>query len=163
VHNGDRQHKRVAPPWIARVTHPLIALLALPLTALLWRVRRGRVAPGDALLLLALLLHLRCVLDTWNVVYYALPLLLAVAAWEALHSSRPPVLSLVGTLAVWVSFEELPGRLPMDGQAALYLAWAVPLAVVLAWRVYAAPTSVHAGAPSLAPVRPPADGVAVHA
>ena len=161
VRGGEREFKRFAPAWIERVTHPLIALLALPLTALLWRVRRGRVGPGDALLLLALLLHLRCLLDTWNVVYYAAPLLLAVAAWEALYARRAPVFSLLGALAVWISFEELPGRRTLDAQAAVYLAWAIPAAVLLAVRIYGPRTSVQPSAVALSPFGSPVDAPAV--
>ena len=92
----------------------------------------------DALLLLALLLHLRCLLDTWNFVYYAVPFLLALVAWEGLARRRPPVLSLLATVAIWAVFQELPPRGVMpDAQAAAYLVWAVPAAVGIALRLFA--------------------------
>ena len=59
-----------------------------------------RFGGEQLLLLLALLLLLRCVLDPWNVVYYELPFLLALLCWEALcRPERPPVLALAASLA----------------------------------------------------------------
>ena len=43
--------------------------------------------------LLALVLLLRCLLDTWDIGYYMLPCLIAMLAWDALGKSlrRPPL------------------------------------------------------------------------
>src|SRR3712207_3347232 len=118
---------RVAPKGLGSAPKLLIAGLGLPLALLLWRVRRGRVEPADALLLLVLLLHLRCLLDTWNITYYALPCLLALAVWEGLYRRRPPIAALLGTVAVWTTFEELRMTLSPDVASAAYLAWAVQI------------------------------------
>ena len=75
---------RTAPAWLSPIPHPLIVLLALPLSLLAARRK------ADPLALLALLLLLRCVLDPWNNVYYVLPCVLALAAWEPLRYGRPP-------------------------------------------------------------------------
>ena len=106
------------------------------MTALAWgRGRRGR---SDALLLLALLLLLRCVLDTWDTVYYMIPFMLALLTWESLgERRRPAVLALSCTVLGWVSFEWLPEHVSADAQAAFFLAWTVPLIVGLALRLYA--------------------------
>ncbi len=128
---------RTAPAWVGVISHPLIVAVSLPLTALAWfRGRRGR---SDALLLLALLLLLRCVLDTWDTVYYPIPFVLALLAWECLGESRrrPAVLALSSTVLAWVSFVWLPGHVSADVQAAFFLAWTVPLGVGLALRLYA--------------------------
>ncbi len=63
-----------------------------PLTALYAWLRRGayRRRPHDALLLLALVLVLRCVLDPWNISYYSLPCLFAIVSWEALSAQAAP-------------------------------------------------------------------------
>ena len=85
---------RAAPAWIGPLTHPFIALLVVPLS-LLWRRRHGDAGGSvDVLLLLALLFLCRCVLDPANNVYYHLPFVIALLAWEALaargrRSSRP--------------------------------------------------------------------------
>ncbi|MEA2181532.1 MAG: hypothetical protein QOF69_717 [Solirubrobacteraceae bacterium] len=126
---------RLAPGWMSGLTHPLIALLVVPLS-LLWLRLRGaapRVAGEQLLALLALLLLLRCVLDPWNVVYYELPLLLALLSWEALcRPDRPPILTLATTAIVWVTFERAPAWLSPDMQCALFLAWSLPLVAWLA-------------------------------
>ena len=84
--------------------HPLVAL------CLSAAVAAGRPAPArlrpwrDSLLLLALLLLLRCLLDPWNVVYYELPFLLALLTLGgALPTERPPVLALTATAVAWVT------------------------------------------------------------
>jgi Glycosyltransferase family 87 len=126
---------RAAPSWISGVSHPLIILLAVPLTAL-WLARRSD-RPWEPLALLTLLFLLRCVLDPWNNVYYSLPFLFALLVWETLGRREAPLLSLAATVMVWVSFQELPGRVGPDAQSALYLAWTVPFAASIALWLYA--------------------------
>jgi hypothetical protein len=126
---------RVPPGWLSPLTHPLIALLMLPVSLLWLRVRGAapRADPEQLLLGLALLLLLRCVLDPWNVVYYELPFLLALLAWEALcRPDRPPVLALAATAAAWATLVEAPDRLSPDMQCALFLTWSLPLVAWLA-------------------------------
>jgi hypothetical protein len=133
------------PAWLAPLTHPLIVLLAAPLTGAWLLRRRATGAPAhDALLLLALLLLLRCVLDPWNNAYYAVPLVLALASWEALAGRGLPVLALATTALTWLSFEQLPALTGRDGLAAFYLAWTIPLAGVLAHRLWAVPATAQA-------------------
>ena len=140
----------VTPDWLIPVAKPLIVALTLPLS-LLWL--RTRTARADALGLLALLLLLRCALDPWNIIYYHLPLVIALLAWEVVSGRRIPILTLLTTMAVWVSFETYSapfGLLPWMG----YLAWAVPLAVHLARRLYRRPATAPrlvVGAPAGAP------------
>lgn len=136
---------RQAAPWAGRVSHPLILLVGAAIGAALWlrpqprvprRLRllgpRRPLTARTALLALALLLLLRCALDTWDTAYYALPFLLALLAYDALgHAGAPPLLALVATALVWISFEWLPGRVSPDAEAALFLAWTLPLALVL--------------------------------
>jgi hypothetical protein len=137
---------RTAPAWVGGLTHPLILALAVPLSLpVLWRHRGGGDGPadvgvgrreGDALLLLALLLLVRCALDTWDVIYYLLPFVLALLAWETAAPRRPAVLALCSTVAVWACCRWLPGIASADAQAALFVAWTLPLAVWLAKRLY---------------------------
>jgi hypothetical protein len=136
---------RTAPSWVGAVSHPLVVAVELPLSALLaWRhshsvpQRNGRT--GDALLLLALLMLLRCLLDIWDVVYYMLPFLLALTAWEGLRGRGLPAFSLSAATLAWISFEWLPGHASPDVQSA-FLAWTLPLLALLAARLYAPGTS----------------------
>lgn len=138
---------RTPPGWLSPLTHPLIALVAIPASLAWSRTRRPRGA--DVLLLLAILFAARCVLDPWNTVYYALPLLLTLTAWEVLRwPGRPPVVALSVTAATWATFEWAPRTLTPDGQALIYLAWFGPFLaglVALAWPL--APAARAAPAP----------------
>jgi hypothetical protein len=126
---------RTAPGWVGVISHPLIVAVSLPLTALAWI--RGRRGSSDALLLLALLLLLRCMLDTWDTVYYPIPFVLAMLTWESLgEHSRPAVLALSSTVLAWISFVWLPNHVSADAQAAFFLAWAVPLTAALSIWLY---------------------------
>ena len=131
---------RVPPAWLSPISHPLIAFLVIPLS-LLWARVRGAAprAGGEQLLaLLALLLLLRCVLDPWNTIYYELPFLLALLAWEALQRpDRPPVVTLAATVLTWITFQEMPTWLSADLQCAFFLAWSLPLCAWLAREVFA--------------------------
>ncbi len=126
---------RVPPQWLSPLTHPLIAFLVVPVS-LLWARLRGaapRLRGEQLLLLLALLFGLRCVLDPWNSVYYALPCILALLAWETLcRTDRPPILALALSALTWVTFEMAPDWMSPDMQSIFYLAWSLPL---LAWLV----------------------------
>jgi hypothetical protein len=127
---------RTAPGWIGSISHPLIVALSLPLV-LLFRWRRGSGSGRDVLGLLALLLLLRCTLDTWDTSYYPLPFLLALLTWEVLGPRGLPLLTLTSTLLAWVDFRWLPAHATADAQAALFLLWTTPLLIVLALRLYA--------------------------
>jgi hypothetical protein len=127
---------RIAPAWTGTVSHPLILAVGVAMTAALW-LRRRRLTEGEALLALALLLLMRCMLDTWDVVYYPLPFLVALLAWEVRAGPmRPPVLALAGTALVWVNFHWMQLHASADAEAAVFLAWALPFAAWLAIRVY---------------------------
>ena len=133
---------RAAPEWLMALTHPLIVALVVPLSLGWARVHRAAPRPGgeQLLLLLALLLLLRCVLDPWNAVYYELPFLLALLCWEALcRPGRPPVLALGASLANWLTFEVAPGSLSPDMQCVFYLAWSLPLVAWLGREAFASP------------------------
>jgi hypothetical protein len=131
---------RVPPEWLSALTHPFIAFLVVPFSLAWARVHRAaaagrgaRVEREHVLLLLALLLLLRCVLDPWNVVYYELPFVLALLSWETLcRPERLPVAALAASAAVWFSFEYAPRLLSPDMQSVAFLAWSLPLAAWMA-------------------------------
>jgi hypothetical protein len=130
---------RVGPAWASVVSHPLILAVGLAFAGALWlRSRRGALPEQQALLALAFVLLVRCLLDTWDESYYLLPFILALLAWEiSLDIRRPPVLALASSALVWISFQWLPGHVSADAQAASFLAWTVPLAAVLGVWLYA--------------------------
>lgn len=154
---------RTAPGWVDIVSHPLVIAAGAALALCVWLRRRdpaGRVVriaraagarardrdaipEADALLLLAVVLLARCLLDTWDNIYYPLPFVLALLAWEALHCRRPPVLALSSAALVWAGCEWLPSVASADVQAAFFLAWTLPLAFTLSLALYRrAPVSV---------------------
>jgi hypothetical protein len=132
---------RTGPGWLAGFGHTLPVLVMPPLT--LVYVACTRRDPGrrrrDALLLLALLLMLRCALDPWDTVYYPLPFLTALLAWEATDTIRPPFIALVGTLLTWFVFQ---GSIDVfayrrDLFAVLFIAVTVPALCLVGRRLWA--------------------------
>jgi hypothetical protein len=135
---------RTAPSWVHLVSHPLIPVAGILVAGALWLGRR-RLDLRQALLALALVLLLRCLLDTWDTVYYPLPFVLALLSWEVTgQSEHPPVLALTASVLVWLSFQWLPGHVSPDWQAALFLAWSLPLAGALSLRLFAHEPGPHA-------------------
>jgi hypothetical protein len=119
-----------APPaLIADHARTLVVLLAIPLALPVAR-RRTRTV-DDALALLALLFLLRCVLDPSNHVYYQVPFVLGLAAWEA-RVRGIPVLSLVSLAGFWLIFHTVSGTGSLTAQYLAYMALVVPLVGYLA-------------------------------
>lgn len=153
---------RVGPAWASPLSHPLIIAVGAALAAALWlRSRRserrgaGPLALRDALCALALVMLLRCVLDTWDSSYYMLPFLLALLALESsAQRPGPPLLALLCSALAWWSFEWLPAHVSADAQAALFLAWTLPLAGWLAWRLF---SPGHSRGAATGTLRPPED------
>jgi hypothetical protein len=153
---------RTAPSWVGPISHPLVLLAGITPPAAIWWQRRERAAgalmkslrsaqplpTADALQLLALVCLLRCLLDTWDNVYYTLPLLLSLLAWEVTAFKRAPAVSLSATALCWISFQWLPSVGSADAQSAFFLAWTVPLAIVLSLRLYGTTVSSFVSLPS---------------
>jgi hypothetical protein len=133
---AEKPGYRAAPGWIGEVARPLVVLVPVALSLLLARALRARPW-HDGLLLLALVLLLRCLLDPWNVVYYELPFLLALTAWEVHARRGVPVISLTATLFCWVTLEQFTRQLSPDAQSLAFLAWSVPFAVAMGLRLAA--------------------------
>jgi hypothetical protein len=133
---------RTAPAWSGAVSHPMILAMAAAITVAVW-LRRRRLSEREALLMLALLLLMRCMLDTWDVIYYPLPFILALLAWEVRGpATRPPVLALACSLLVWVNLHWMRTHVSPDAQAAFFIAWSLPLAAWLCLGVFAPGRSV---------------------
>jgi hypothetical protein len=125
---------RSPPAWLGEIARPLVVLVPT-LIALVCAIRLRRRPWHDALLLLALVFLLRCVLDPWNMSYYALPFLFALLAWEVHAHGGAPRLTLIATLLTWGTCDWLPPFVNPDVQSVVYVGWSVPFALALAWRL----------------------------
>lgn len=122
---------RMGPEWLAPLTRPMIVATAFAVSAAWWLRSGPERNRDDVLGVLALVLLLRCMIDPWNLVYYHLPLIVALAAWEARRGRDLPVVSIVATAACWLTFMVYDAR-SGNGPFLAYLAWTVPLAAGLA-------------------------------
>ena len=127
-------HLYVAPTFLAHYGRELALLVVFPLALPLAR-RRGRSSVDTCLALLALLFLLRCLLDPSNHVYYQVPFVIALVAWDA-RRSPVPVLALLATALVWLEFHTISGIAGVHVQFAVYMAITLPLVGVLARATY---------------------------
>jgi hypothetical protein len=131
---GSYPDHRNIPTWLAGHERQLVVAIVLGTSLMLLPRVRRRGWP-DGLLLLAFAFQVRCLVDTWNVSYYAVPLVIALVTWELHAFKRPPVLSLAVTLCAWFTLVWLPPYALPDVQALAYLAWSIPLTGLLAARL----------------------------
>jgi hypothetical protein len=131
---GSYPDHRNLPTWLAGNERKLVLAIVVGASLLLLPRVRRRGWP-DGLLMLAFAFHLRCLVDTWNISYYAVPFVIALVTWELHAFRRPPVLSLAVTLWAWFTLVWLPPHALPDVQALAYLAWSVPLTGLLAARL----------------------------
>jgi hypothetical protein len=152
-----------AHSWIADHARFTIVGTAGALAAVWWaRARRWPNAPRDALLLLALVMLLRAALDPWNNLYYHVPFLVALTAYEV-RNGRMAVITFLYTFALLIVVPIGGLHMSYDLRAAAYAAVVVPTIGWMAWRLYSGSgngqgmrVARHAGfSPS-----PSADGVA---
>ncbi|MFL5779819.1 MAG: glycosyltransferase 87 family protein [Thermoleophilaceae bacterium] len=113
--------------WVAHVAEPLVLGVCLALSAAYWRIRRERPAV-DAIALLALLLLVRCMLDPLAISYHNAPFAIALAVWETLRRRGLPYVTLAANGGILLTSQL---ALQPDVLNAVYLAWAVPVAVYL--------------------------------
>ncbi|HEY5317502.1 MAG TPA: hypothetical protein VIJ20_05945 [Solirubrobacteraceae bacterium] len=111
--------------WLARELVVLLAAgLALPLA------RGSERTTEDCLALLALVFLARCLLDPDDHVYYHVPFVIALLAWEA-RTRDAPVLALLATGLLWLVFHTVSGVAGLDVQFIAYLAVTMPFVAVL--------------------------------
>ena len=140
-HLGGAFYERAPVVFVARYSRPLTVLSAILLGLAYW-LRRRRPHPGDALLMLALVMLLRGMLDPWNEIYYQLPFLVSLGAWEAFNSRGAPLFTLAASALVWLSFEPVDLTYSGDITSLFYLLWAIPAAVLMGWRSLRLPRPV---------------------
>jgi RsiW-degrading membrane proteinase PrsW (M82 family) len=133
--NGSSTPPREISHAIGSITHPLILLTAAALALAWWR--RGRTAnPEDALLLIALIMLARCLLDPLTNSYYHLPFLVSLAAWEGLRREGAPVLTVAASLFLGLTISLVNSGINLEYVNRLYLLWTLPFAALLAIQLY---------------------------
>ena len=114
------------PASVGRAAHNGVIVVSLLLTFLYWR-GRARRSPDDALLLLAVLLLVRCMLDPLTLSYHHVPFLVALLVYEGLR--RPiPVMSGYAIAGALLLTEVIAPSGNPGLVNAFYLAWTIPLA-----------------------------------
>jgi len=146
--SGPSSPPRAIPEALGAISHPLVLLVGAAL-ALAWWPRRRTAAPEDALLLLALILLARCLLDPLTNSYYHLPFLVALAAWEGLRREGPPLITVTASLFLGLTISFASGGVSLVDLNRFYLLWTLPLAALLAMLAYA-PRRAPAGLPGSA-------------
>jgi hypothetical protein len=122
----------VMPAGLTRSAGQLaVGLLTLGLS-LAYARRRRPVELTDGLALLAGIMLARGVLDPFNLLYYAVPFVVALVAWETLARRGIPVISIAASLALWATLGNPAEN--RDLTCVLYLAWSLPLAAWLTLR-----------------------------
>jgi hypothetical protein len=137
------------PRVLSDYAHGLAILLAVPLSVLL--ARRSTPSLESCLALLALLFLLRCMLDPSNHVYYQVPFLIALTAWEAKSRATAPVLALSAALLIWLVFHTVAGVAGLDAQFAAYLLVTLPFVVILGRAALSLPAPARSWPRALAP------------
>jgi hypothetical protein len=89
-----------------------------------------RAGTDAALALLALMFLLRCMLDPSNHIYYQVPFILALLAWES-RIGRGPVRSLLAVGLLWLVFHTISGVGSLTVQYAAYMLVTVPFVIAL--------------------------------
>jgi hypothetical protein len=118
---------------LSALTHPLALAVGAALALLFWR-RFPKPTAADALMLLALLFLIRCLLDPLTLSYHHVPFFVAIAASEGLRRRGFPLVTVLSAVALWV----IAHAIAATGNASLlnetYLAWALPVTGYLTLR-----------------------------
>ena len=132
-HLGGTFYERAPIALVARYSRPLTVLSAILLGAAYW-LRRRQLQPSDAMLVLALAMLLRGMLDPWDEIYYQLPFLVSLGAWEVCSGRRAPLFTLAASVLVWLSVEPVNFAYSGDITSLFYVLWALPAGVLMGWR-----------------------------
>ena len=123
------------PASLSAITHPLALAVGVALPLLFWR-RFPRPTAADALMLLALVFLMRCLLDPLTVSYHHAPFFVAIAASEGLRRRGLPVVTILSAAALWAIAHWVAPTQDAALLNATYLAWALPVVGYLAFRCF---------------------------
>jgi hypothetical protein len=117
----------MAPSLLTHWARRLIVVIGFAGSIML---ARRRSPSADSFALLALLMLARCMLDPSNHVYYQLPFVIALCAWESRRHGWP-VLSLAATLGFFLEFRTVAGVGNLTDQFGFFLLVTLPLGLLL--------------------------------
>ncbi len=145
--SGQLAEARMLPLGLSRSQVSMLGLaIVLPLLAMggVRAVRRG--ASIDPLGLLVLLGLVRCACDSTHLGYYYLALLVPLTVWEVTRLRRPPILSTLGRLGVFL----IPAGARLGDPTLL---WAISAAATMLLGAYVAQRAFDADAEERAQAR----------
>lgn len=137
------------PALLAAISHPIAIVLGLGLPALLWVLSRASCDREQilraAMLVLALVFLLRCLLDPVTISYHHVPFLVALCAYEWLSRRGLPLATLLSTAALWAMGEWVAptGNAELFNHA--YLVWGLPMAGYLLLALFAPTRAAASG------------------
>lgn len=109
------------PRTLVESLHPLIIVLDAVIAVVIAQVRGLPLRRDDAFALMAVVLLLRCALDTHTMPYYHAALFLDLLAWDAFTAKRLPLRALSGAALSWMLFDRLtPSFLGVAPSSILY-------------------------------------------
>jgi hypothetical protein len=135
VRNGNASSAHALDATLGAISHPLIIVIGLALPLIYWRVRPDR-RPEDALLLLALVLLMRCMLDPLTYSYHHAPFLIALVGYEGLRRRGLPVLGIFAAVALWLTTYVIAPSADPNVLNRVYIAWTLPLAAYMILSLY---------------------------
>jgi hypothetical protein len=120
------------PVALVESLHSLIIALDAVIAVIVARVRGLQLRRDDAFALMAVVMLLRCALDTETMPYYHAALFMDLLAWDAFTAERLPLRALSGAALSWVLFDRLtPSFLGVAPSSILYGVSAAIVLVVL--------------------------------
>lgn len=144
---GDLVFSTVSPPKIiGRWCRPFIIAFALTASLLFaWRWRRRGWDATGALALAAFVLLERVLFDTQTFSYHLIPMLMAVALWEVFAKRRLPIVATAATVAFQITARKVATDhgISADAFNAIYLAWTVPLLLLLGVACFGMPSRLR--------------------
>ena len=124
--------------WVVQQGHVIVILGGWVATGAWWLRVRGapeRPTAGDTMIVLALVLFLRAVLDPWDDLYYFTPFMLALVTYEDAAGGFPKLTwGFALMLVVVVPPAGLLAGLGDNGHAAVFALWALGVIAYLARR-----------------------------
>ena len=134
------------PLQLVESLHTVIITLDAVIAIIVARIRGLPLRPNDAFALMAVVMLLRCALDTETMPYYHAALFLDLLAWDAFTAKRLPLRALSGAALSWLLFDRFTPRFLGIAPASILYGISAAAVLVLLLRTFitaSAPTRQH--------------------